>query len=128
MRVDGLTSRWGQVVILNFWASWCVACREEHPSFVLAWDRYRDRGVVILGIVYQDPPSNAMSYMREMGGDWPNVMDPGSQTALAYGVYGVPETFFIDARGIIRNKQIGATSYELLAGEVQRLLSNRGGR
>jgi cytochrome c biogenesis protein CcmG/thiol:disulfide interchange protein DsbE len=49
----------GQVVVLNFWASWCAACREEHPGFVYAWNRYRDRGVILLGIVFQDTPQSA---------------------------------------------------------------------
>ncbi|MGH2573300.1 MAG: TlpA family protein disulfide reductase [Actinomycetota bacterium] len=118
----------GQVVVINFWASWCLACREEHPNFVLAWDRYRDQGVVFLGIVYQDSRSSAMEYMREMGGDWPNVVDPDSRTALAYGVFGIPETFFIDARGVVRYKQIGATPYDLLVREVERLRSAQTGQ
>jgi cytochrome c biogenesis protein CcmG/thiol:disulfide interchange protein DsbE len=79
----------GQVVVLNFLASWWAACREEHPGFVYAWNRYRDRGVIFLGIVFQDTPQSTRQYMREMGGDWPNVLDPASRTALDYGVYGV---------------------------------------
>ncbi|HYT80024.1 MAG TPA: TlpA disulfide reductase family protein [Actinomycetota bacterium] len=112
----------GQVVVINFWASWCAACREEHPNFVVAWERYRDQGVVFLGIVYQDSPSSARAYMRAMGGDWPNLVDPGARTALAYGVYGVPETFFIRPDGVVDYKRIGATSYDLLSNEIQRLL------
>jgi cytochrome c biogenesis protein CcmG/thiol:disulfide interchange protein DsbE len=113
----------GQIVVLNFWASWCAACRVEHPNFVVAWNRYRDRGVVFLGVVYQDSPSAARGYMQEMGGDWPNVVDPDTRTALAYGVFGVPETFFIDRDGVIRHKQIGASSYDLLIEQIQNLLS-----
>jgi len=120
MRLSGLR---GQVVVLNFWASWCTACRLEHPNFLAAWQRYRDSGVVFIGIVFEDTASNARAYMRELSGDWPNLLDPASATAQRYGVYGVPETFFIGKDGIVHYKQIGYTSYDLLSGEVERLLN-----
>jgi cytochrome c biogenesis protein CcmG/thiol:disulfide interchange protein DsbE len=113
----------GQVVILNFWASWCLACREEHPGFVLAWNRYRDQGVVFLGIVFQDTAESARQYMREMGGSWPSLLDPGTRTAIKYGVYGVPETFFIRRDGTVAHKRVGATSYLELQRWIERLLS-----
>ncbi|MDP8957430.1 MAG: TlpA family protein disulfide reductase [Actinomycetota bacterium] len=110
-------------VVLNFWASWCQACREEHPGFVAAWNRYRDKGVVFLGILYNDSPRAAEATMEELGGDWPNLLDPGSRTALRYGVYGVPETFFIGADGTVAYKHIGATPYATVLDQIQRLLS-----
>lgn len=113
----------GQVVVVNFWASWCAACHQEHPNLVAAWERYRDRGVVLLGIDYQDSRQAALAYMAEMGGDWPVLEDPDGRTALAYGVFGVPETFFIGRDGVIAYKRVGASSYELLTGEIQLLLS-----
>ena len=88
----------GRVVVINFWASWCAACREEHPAPIAAWLRYRDQGVVMLGIDYQDRISAALAFMREMGGDWPMLEDPGGKVALSYGVYGVPETFSSSTR------------------------------
>ncbi len=116
----------GQVVIVNFWASWCAACREEHPALQDAWERYRDQGVVLVGIDFQDQRQPALDFMREMGGDWPVVEDPGGRTALDYGVAGVPETFFIGRDGVIRFKQIGPSSYELLTDQIQRLLDQTG--
>jgi len=113
------------VVVINFWASWCAARREEHPALIAAWDRYRDQGVVMLGIDYQDRVSDALAFVREMGGDWPILEDPGGRVALSYGVYGVPETFFIDRRGIVQYKRIGASSYELLTDQIQQLLDQR---
>jgi cytochrome c biogenesis protein CcmG/thiol:disulfide interchange protein DsbE len=113
----------GQVVVLNFWASWCAACREEHPGFVYAWNRYRDRRVVFLGIVFQDTPQSARQYMQEMGGDWPNLLDSRSRTAIDYGVYGVPETFFIAPDGTVAHKRVGATSYVELVRWIERLLA-----
>jgi len=72
--------------VINFWASWCAACREEHPNLLAAWERYRDQGVVLVGIDFQDQRQAAIDFMREMGGDWPVVDDAGGRTALDYGV------------------------------------------
>src|SRR6266508_719050 len=116
----------GQVVVVNFWASWCAACREEHPALTAAWDRYSDQGVVLVGIDFQDRRGPALEFMREMGGDWPVVEDPGGRTALDYGVAGVPETFFIGRDGVIRFKQIGPSSYEVLTHQIQALLDQGG--
>jgi cytochrome c biogenesis protein CcmG, thiol:disulfide interchange protein DsbE len=115
----------GQVVVLNFWASWCQECRVEHPALQAAWDRFRDQGVVFLGVPFQDAPSASKRYAAAMGGDWPLLSDPSSSTALAYGVYGVPETFFIDARGRVAAKRVGPVSYDQLIDEVSRLVEQR---
>lgn len=112
----------GQAVVLNFWASWCAGCRREHPSLMAAFQRYRDRGVVFLGILFQDTPAGARAYIKELGGEWPTLLDPGSKTAVAYGMYGVPETFFIDPNGIVRYRRVGETSYELLTTKIEELL------
>ena len=108
----------GQVVVVNFWASWCVACREEHPALLAAWGRYRDRGVVLVGIDFEDTEDAALAYAAEMGGDWPLVIDPGSRTAIAYGVFGVPETFVIAPDGTIAAKIVGAVNYEWLTDKI----------
>ncbi len=113
-------------MVVNFWASWCAACREEHPALTAAWDRYSDQGVVLVGVDFQDRKGPALEFMREMGGDWPVVEDPGGRTALDYGVAGVPETFFIGRDGVIRFKQIGPSPYEVLTDQIQRLLDQRG--
>ena len=116
----------GQVVVVNFWASWCKECRIEHPALQAAWSRYRDRGVVLLGIPFQDRAADSRKYAAELGGDWPVLSDPGSKTAIAYGVFGVPETFFITADGRVAGKRIGPVSYEYLTTEISRLLAQRG--
>lgn len=112
----------GQVVVVNFWASWCTGCRIEHPAFLVAWQRYRDRGVVFIGIPFQDRPSASNAYVARFGGDWPELADPASGTAIAYGVYGVPETFIIGPDGLVAFKQVGAVSYDILTREIERLL------
>jgi cytochrome c biogenesis protein CcmG/thiol:disulfide interchange protein DsbE len=113
--------------VLNFWASWCAECEIEHPALAAAWDRFRDQGVVFLGVPFQDAPSASRAYAARTGGDWPLLSDPSSSTALAYGVYGVPETFFIDARGRVASKQVGPVSYDRLIAEVGRLMEQRSG-
>jgi cytochrome c biogenesis protein CcmG/thiol:disulfide interchange protein DsbE len=120
-RVD-LASLRGQVVVVNFWASWCLACREEHPHLLAAWERYRERGVVLVGIDYQDTEDAALAYAAEMGGDWPLVTDPRSRTAIEYGVYGVPETFVIAPDGTITAKKVGAVTYDWLTTEIEAAL------
>jgi cytochrome c biogenesis protein CcmG/thiol:disulfide interchange protein DsbE len=78
--------------------------------------------VVVLGVVYQDAGSNARRYMRELGGSWPQAVDGGSRTAIAYGVRGVPETFFIGRDGTVAAHHDGAVSYQLLTAEISKLL------
>ncbi|MGH2651476.1 MAG: TlpA family protein disulfide reductase [Actinomycetota bacterium] len=117
-----LASLRGQVVVVNFWASWCLACREEHPDLLATWDRYRERGVVLVGVDFEDTEAAALAYAKEMGGDWPLVTDPGSRTAIAYGVFGVPETFVIAPDGTITAKKVGAVPYEWLTREIESAL------
>lgn len=109
-------------VVVNFWASWCLACIQEHPALVRAWRRYRDRGVEMVGILYQDTPENARRYIRKRGGSWTQLLDPGTRTAIDFGVYGVPETFFIDAQGRVAHKHVGPVYDELLTNQIETLL------
>lgn len=113
----------GRVVILNFWASWCVACIDEHPVLIEAHERYRDRGVTLVGVVYNDTRANAAAWMRAMGGDWPSVLDPGSRVAIDYGVYGVPESFFIGRDGRVAYKQLGPLNRAILTTWIEKLLA-----
>jgi cytochrome c biogenesis protein CcmG/thiol:disulfide interchange protein DsbE len=109
----------GQVVVVNFWASWCVPCREEHDALAAAWGRYRDRGVVVVGVSFEDTREAALEFRDELVGDWPLADDPGSRTAIAYGVFGVPETFVIAPDGTIAAKTTGAVTYEWLTDKIE---------
>jgi cytochrome c biogenesis protein CcmG/thiol:disulfide interchange protein DsbE len=122
-----LASLRGKVAIVNFWASWCLQCRREHPDFVLAAERYRGSPVAFIGVVFQDTPEAATTYMRRMGGDWPNVIDPSSRTAIDWGVYGVPETFLVDGSGVIRDKLIGPVDFARLTSWIDPLVGSPSG-
>ena len=114
-----LASLRGNVVVVNFWASWCAECRDEHPALLNAWDRYRDRGVVFVGVDFEDSAEDAAAYAEEMGGDWPLATDPGSRAAIDFGVFGVPETFVLDAEGQVVAKRVGPVDYEWLTSTIE---------
>lgn len=113
----------GKVVVLNFYASWCVACLDEHAVFTQAENYYADQDFQMLGVVYQDSPENARRWMNRMGGSWPSLIDANSRIAIDYGVYGVPETYFIGRDGRIAHKQIGPVDPLLMRRTVDRLLA-----
>lgn len=114
----------GQVVVLNFWASWCLACRDEHVVLSKGALRYAGKPVHFLGVLYQDEPGSAIPWIKDMGGQsYPSVLDNRSRTAIDYGLYGVPETFFIDASGRVAFKQIGPVTDALLTRVVDSLLT-----
>ena len=117
----------GRVVVVNFWASWCVpACYEEAPVLERQWRAYRDRGVIVLGVDIQDKPEAGKRFIDQFSLTFPNALDPTGRVSIDYGVYGVPETFFIDAKGHIRAKHVGAVTDAVFQREVDRLLAERG--
>ncbi len=98
----------GKVAVVNFWASWCLACRDEHVALSETAREYADRPAQFIGVLYNDRPSAGIRWIADMGGQsYPSVSDAGSRTAIDYGLYGVPETFIIDASGRIRYKHKG---------------------
>ena len=117
----------GQILVVNFWASWCVACREEHPALMAANDAYRPEGVQFIGVNFQDQTSSAVGFLDEMGrGEgYQYVTDPGSKASVEFGVYGIPETFFIDRSGTIVAKITGASNSRLLASVLDAILAGR---
>jgi cytochrome c biogenesis protein CcmG/thiol:disulfide interchange protein DsbE len=102
----------GQVWLLNVWASWCVACRQEHPLLV---DLARAGTVKVYGLNYKDKREDALGMLRKTGDPYvKSVSDTEGLVGIDYGVYGVPETFVIDKQGVIRYKQIGPITPEAL--------------
>jgi cytochrome c biogenesis protein CcmG/thiol:disulfide interchange protein DsbE len=117
----------GKVVVLNLWASWCIACIDEHAVFVEAERYYADQDFQMLGVVYQDTPENAQRWMQRMGGSWPSLIDANSRIAIDYGIYGVPETYFIARDGRIAHKQIGPVNRPLMRRWMDQLLAESAG-
>lgn len=116
----------GRVVIVNFWASWCYpACYEEAPALARAWEKYKDRGVVMIGIDIQDKDEAARKFLAQFKHTFPNAPDPLGRVSVDYGVYGVPETFFVDRAGRVRWKHVGAITDDLLSQRVETLLGER---
>jgi cytochrome c biogenesis protein CcmG/thiol:disulfide interchange protein DsbE len=91
----------GKVVLLNFWASWCVPCEEEAPELQSAWEKYRDQDVIFLGIAYADNGPNSLKFLDRFGVDYLNAPDVGTRISELYHIDGVPETFIIDQNGNI---------------------------
>lgn len=89
----------GAPVVINFWASWCIPCKEEAALLQETYERYRDDGVVFLGVNIKDSNVDARAFIEEYGMTYPVVSDPSEDLARALGVKGIPETFFIDAEG-----------------------------
>ena len=114
----------GQVVVVNFWASWCIpACYDEAPVLERNWRGYRDRGVAVIGIDIQDTDEAARKFIDTFSLTFPNARDVGGRVSVDYGVYGVPETFFIDRAGRIRAKHVGAVTDAVFREHVDRLLA-----
>jgi cytochrome c biogenesis protein CcmG/thiol:disulfide interchange protein DsbE len=118
-----LDSQRGKVVVLNFWASWCYpACYEEAPVLEAGWRRSQAQGVVVLGVAIQDKEPASLEFIQRFGLTFPNAPDPAGKISIDYGVYGVPETFVIDRRGVIRRKHVGAVTEAVFREWVEPLL------
>ncbi len=112
----------GKAVVLNFWASWCIPCREEAPLLEAAWQALKDRDVLFLGVNIQDTEPAAKAFLREFSVTFPNGHDAEGKIAIDYGVYGIPETFFIDRQGRITAKVVGALGPENLVARTREAL------
>jgi len=115
----------GQVVVVSFWASWCIPCREEAPLLEAAWRAHRERDVVFVGVNVQDTEPAARAFIAEFGLTFPNGPDPRGRIAIDYGVYGIPELFLIGRDGRIASKHIGLIGAATLQAKLEETL--RGG-
>jgi len=106
----------GKVWLLNVWASWCVSCRQEHPLLV---ELSEGKVVPIYGLDYKDQRADALKWLRDFGDPYTmSIADSDGRVGIDYGVYGVPETYVIDKAGVIRYKQIGPITREVLDSKI----------
>ncbi len=113
----------GQVVVINFWASWCVECYKEAALLEQAWQDYKDQGVLFVGVDYLDTRKEALAYIEKYGITYPNGPDIGDKISKDYALTGVPETFFIDKAGNIAHVQIGPIEKAQLYGLLDKLVA-----
>jgi cytochrome c biogenesis protein CcmG/thiol:disulfide interchange protein DsbE len=115
----------GEIVVVNFFASWCLECRNEHDDLLATADAFRDRGVRFVQIGYQEDPDRSLEYLEEAGMSESTLYlaDLGSRTAIAYGVFGIPETFFIDGKGTVVGKIIGEADALTLGATLDTILA-----
>jgi cytochrome c biogenesis protein CcmG/thiol:disulfide interchange protein DsbE len=129
-RLDGagrlsLASLRGKVVVLNFWASWCAPCKSEAPRLEAAWRRYRDDGVVVVGVDAQDFSGDARTFIRKHQLTYPNVHDGPGDVLPKYGVTGFPETYFVGRDGRLVGERVqGEISKEKLIAGIRRALAS----
>jgi cytochrome c biogenesis protein CcmG/thiol:disulfide interchange protein DsbE len=103
----------GKAVFLNFWASWCVPCRAEAKDLEAAWQRIKGKNLVFVGVALQDTDKDSRAFLQEFNVTYPNGRDAGGKIGVDFGVWGVPESFFIDPQGRITYKHVGGISAAL---------------
>lgn len=112
----------GNIVVLNFWASWCVECRLEADLLQAYAEQYADKDVIFLGIAWTDTEPKSLDYLQEFGITYPNGPDLGLDIGDQYEITGIPETYFIDENGVITQRIIGPVSAEILGGTLDAML------
>ena len=115
----------GQVVIVNFWASWCPPCREEAAYLEQTWRKYEGKGVVFIGVDWVDTEKEALAYIKEFDITYLNGPDVGTRAAQAYNIQGVPETFFVAKNGELRGVHIGPLKSPQLDEKIEELLAEQ---
>lgn len=124
--VSSLEEMRGNVVVVNFWASWCVECRVEADLLEQVWRQYQDEGLIMVGIAYSDVENNAFAYLEEFNVTYPNAPDLRTAISADYEITGVPETFFIGKDGVIEKVVIGPVNQATMLTTINQLLAEGG--
>lgn len=111
----------GKVVILNFWATWCAPCREEMPALEARYERYKDQGLVVLAIDFDEPAEDVRAFKDALGLTFPVLLDPGATVQQLYRVRGYPTSFFVGRDGTIQAQHIGVVFEDQLDGYLTEL-------
>ena len=117
-----LASLRGQVVMIDFWASWCPPCRQEAPVLAEVYEEYRDRGVEFIGVNIWDTPDQAETFLQEEGQVYPAGIDADGRIGISYGVRGIPEKYFVTREGAVSKKFVGPLTADLLRATLEGLL------
>jgi cytochrome c biogenesis protein CcmG, thiol:disulfide interchange protein DsbE len=112
----------GEIVVINFWAPWCLPCRDEHPDLLAVAAAFADSGVRVLGIAYQSDLGHIIQYLDELGWGFDVAMDERSRAAIGFGIRGVPETFFVDRNGDVVGKVTGPVNAAILTATIERIM------
>jgi cytochrome c biogenesis protein CcmG/thiol:disulfide interchange protein DsbE len=110
----------GRPMVINFWATWCEPCKQEHPVIEWGAEQYGEQAQFI-GVVFEDTEENVKQYLSQRGVPYPQMFDPLSRMAVDYGCSGVPETYFVDAHGTIVDKFVGPIDPQSLTEHVRRI-------
>jgi len=114
----------GHPVVVNFWASWCEACKTEEPLMQAAWQKYQAQGVVFVGIAVNDEPAPGKLFMKQYGITYPSGPATTDQTVVDYALPGLPDTIFINRQGVVIAKHEGQISAQDLESGIQALLKS----
>lgn len=117
-----LSSLQGRPVLINFWATWCMPCREEFPLMVAAYEEHADEGLEILGVIHDDTSDGARAFAEDMGAEWPMLEDPDDTAWNAYSGVLMPTSFFVDADGFVRAFSLGGFTEDGLAAQLGTIL------
>jgi cytochrome c biogenesis protein CcmG/thiol:disulfide interchange protein DsbE len=117
-----LSSHAGSPVLINFWASWCGPCRFEGPLMEKLYERFKDRGIVFVGVAIQDSEKGSRNYLNQNGWTFPAGPDVGDRLGVAYNVQGIPKTVIIKRDGTVGYIQSGVMPEEYLAGKIEGIL------
>lgn len=113
----------GRPILLNFWATWCEPCKAEMPVFERAQQQYRDRGLVVLGVDFQERDEEITAFLNQVGVTFPSLVDRTGEVSRQWRATGLPTTFLIDRQGIIRDVRVGAFTEAMLEERLAKLLA-----